>query len=283
MRGTVDQFALRELRMFRVRHRSSGARLAPFCFGLSVFALLPTQTAYQDLAALLARQPGVTERWQQQAIPNAFRSIQVATFGFSRPIGTETPESTPYLLASLGEMPGQLARALARRALGEPVRPLQPSDYPGSSRVEGCAAGAPARPVPPDDAAPGAPADEAAQTAALDAELSAALKAPPLPQYEEDADDAAPVPEPAALAVAPSTDGFSLQTAGLYFGSDALGVTGAALMRWRPRGAVIVTPRDVRDHVLPRLRAALPARPARPVPQGPGRGCEAARKSRPTV
>lgn len=264
----VNQFALRELRMFRVRHRSSGARLAPFCFGLSVFALLPTPTAYQDLAALLARQPGVTERWQQQAIPNAFRSIQVATFGFSRPIGTETPESTPYLLASLGEMPGQLARALARRALGEPVRPLQPSDYPVVNRaLKGARLVLPARSVPPDDAAPGAPADEAAQTAALDAELSAALKAPPLPQYEEDADDTAPVPEPAALAVTPSTDGFSLQTAGLYFGSDALGVTGAALMRWRPgEEPVIVTPRAD-----PGIKVAALAVPALPAEAGESR------------
>lgn len=231
--------------MFRVRHRSSGARLAPFCFGVCVFALLPTQTAYQDLAALLVRQPGVTERWQQQVIPTAFRSIQVATFGFSRPIGTETPQSAPYRLASLGEMPGQLARALARRALGEPVRSLQPSDYPLVNRaLKGPRLALPVRLPSSDGVPPDLPADDGAQTAALDAELTAALNAPPLSQYEEEADDAATMPEPAALAAAPARDGFSVRTAGLYFGSDALRVSGAALTRWRPgEEPVIVTPR----------------------------------------
>jgi spore germination cell wall hydrolase CwlJ-like protein len=253
--------------MFRVRHRSSGARLAPFCFGLCVFALLPTQTGYQDLAALLARQPGVTERWQQQTIPQAFRSIQVATFGFSRPIGTEMPESTPYLLASLSEMPGQLARALTRRALGEPVRPLQPSDYPVVNRaLKGARLVLPVRPALPDDAAPDAPADRTAQTAALDAELSAALSAPPLPQYEEEADDAASPSEPAAISAAPSQDGFSLRTAGLYFGSDALGVGGASLRRWQPgEEPVIVSPRAD-----PEIKAAALATPALPPPAEAG-------------
>lgn len=252
--------------MFRVRQRPGGARLAPFCFGLCVFALQPTQTAYQDLAALLARQPGVTERWQQQTIPNAFRSIQVATFGFSRPIGTATPESTPYLLASLGEMPGQLARALTRRALGEPVRPLQPSDYPVVDRtLKGPRLVLPARPTLPDDAAPSAPAGEAAQAAALDAELTAALNAPPLPQYEEDADDATSAPEPAAMAAAPPPSGFSVRTAGLYFGSDALGVAGGSLMRWQPgEEPVIVVPRADPDL----KTAALAVAPASPTEAG---------------
>jgi hypothetical protein len=49
-----------------MRNRSKGARFAPFGLGLCVFALIPTEIGYQDIASLLARQPGVAERWQIQ-------------------------------------------------------------------------------------------------------------------------------------------------------------------------------------------------------------------------
>lgn len=245
-----------------------------FGIGLSVFAVLPSQTAHQDLAALLARQPGVTERWQQQAFPSAFRSIQVATFGFSRPIGTETPESTPYLLASLGEMPGQLARALTRRALGEPVKPLAPSDYPTVNRDrKGPRLALPSPAVTPDNAAPddAAPAAEGlaasgAAAAPLDAELAEALKAPPLPQYDETPDDEASPADVLAVAapVAPSVrpDEFSIKTAGLYFGAGSLGVPVGELQNWRPGEApVIVSPLRPADPEV-KATAALAVPPA---------------------
>ena len=43
---------------------------------------------YQDLAAYLARQPGVSERWRDHLIASPFGTIHAATFSFSRPIGT---------------------------------------------------------------------------------------------------------------------------------------------------------------------------------------------------
>ena len=42
-----------------LRNRPKGARFASFGLGLCVFALIPTEIGYQDIASLLARQPGV--------------------------------------------------------------------------------------------------------------------------------------------------------------------------------------------------------------------------------
>ncbi len=51
--------------MFLLRSQPKGARFASFGLGLCVFALMPTEIGYQDIASLLARQPGVAERWRE--------------------------------------------------------------------------------------------------------------------------------------------------------------------------------------------------------------------------
>src|SRR3954471_2930182 len=84
-----------------VRNRPRGARFASFGLGLCVFALIPTEIGYQDIASLLARQPGVAERWQKRVFASAVSSIQVATFSFGAPIGTSSPASARVQLASL--------------------------------------------------------------------------------------------------------------------------------------------------------------------------------------
>jgi len=49
-----------------LHYQPKGARLALFGLGLCIFALMPTEIGYQDIASLLARQPGVAERWQKR-------------------------------------------------------------------------------------------------------------------------------------------------------------------------------------------------------------------------
>src|SRR3954453_14332447 len=83
-----------------MRNRPKGARLASFGFGLCVFALIPTETGYQDIASLLARQPGVAERWQKR-VSAAGATVQLAPYSFGRPIGTSTPQAVSVRLASL--------------------------------------------------------------------------------------------------------------------------------------------------------------------------------------
>jgi hypothetical protein len=80
--------------MFVLRNQPKGARFASFGLGLCVFALMPTEIGYQDIASLLARQPGVAERWQKRVF-SAVGTIHVATFSFGRPIGTSSPRTQP--------------------------------------------------------------------------------------------------------------------------------------------------------------------------------------------
>src|SRR6185312_13475667 len=96
--------------MLEWRNRPKGARFAFFGLGLCVFALAPTETGYQDIASLLARQPGVGERWQRRVF-SAVSSIQLATYSFGRPIGTSSPLGDATRLASLDNQGIGLAAA----------------------------------------------------------------------------------------------------------------------------------------------------------------------------
>jgi spore germination cell wall hydrolase CwlJ-like protein len=48
----------------------------------------PTSIGYQDLSALLVRQPAVSEPWRDHLIASPFGTIHAATFRFSRPLGS---------------------------------------------------------------------------------------------------------------------------------------------------------------------------------------------------
>src|SRR5580704_5769429 len=67
-------------------------------FWLSAFctALMPTSMGYQDLAALLARQPGAAAHWNQHLIASPFGTIEPGTFSYSRPVGTAVPDPLGY-------------------------------------------------------------------------------------------------------------------------------------------------------------------------------------------
>src|SRR5580700_482030 len=105
--------------MLVLRNHPKGARFASFGFGLWLFALMPTETGYQDIGSLLARQPGVAERWQKRVF-SAASSIQLATYSFSIPIGASTPA---YRLASLDAQSTGVTGSLARNpALQVPPR-----------------------------------------------------------------------------------------------------------------------------------------------------------------
>src|ERR1700693_5991236 len=73
------------------RVRIVGAPSAPFWFSAFLLALMPTSIGYQDLAALLAQQPGVSQRWRDHLISSPFGTIERATFSYGRPIGTSVP------------------------------------------------------------------------------------------------------------------------------------------------------------------------------------------------
>ncbi|MDE2377416.1 cell wall hydrolase [Bradyrhizobium sp.] len=267
-----------------LRNHPRGARFASFGIGLCIFALMPRETGYQDIASLLARQPGVAERWQKQVF-SAASSIQLATYSFARPIGTSAPQSATYRLASLDhrDVTGTISR---NPALQTPPR-YQASDFPrvdrslkGDRLATALPAPAPtetASPPPAEDPATsnasvfGAktvealPASAPSPQAALDPELQEALRAPPLPQYgpaqpqydvslsleAHPLDDLPPAPD----AAPPSRDPFSVKTSSLFFGSSSLGGSLGNMESWQPGEAPMIVLPDPDMKVM----AALPS------------------------
>ena len=237
-----------------LRNRPKGARFASFGLGLCAFPLIPTEIGYQDIASLLARQPGVAERWQKRVF-SAASTIQVATYSLGRPIGTSVPRAPRLLLASLDNQGSDITASVTRNPLVKaPVR-YQASDFPKVDRtVKGDRLVVPPPQMPPVSVTPAiedpstsnasvAGAKTAASSpqiehAPLDAELQAALSAPPLAQYDASvpADDLKVGREasPIALEPAPSRDGFSVKTASLFFGNSSLGGTAETIERWQP-------------------------------------------------
>jgi len=221
---------------------------------------MPTETGYQDIASLLARQPGVAERWQQRMFASAVSTIQVATFSFGRPLGTATPQAAPYRLASLDNQGIDITGSVSRNPLVQAPRRYQPSDFPTVDRTLKGDRLAIVTPEPP-PAADGPPkldsfpsnvsvmgqktvdAAPAGESVPLDPELAAALRAPPLPQYDlltsletQPPHNAKGAVDTAVIAVepAPPRDGFSIKTASLYFGSSSLGAPLENIERWQP-------------------------------------------------
>jgi spore germination cell wall hydrolase CwlJ-like protein len=221
--------------------------------------LIPTEIGYQDIASLLARQPGVAERWQKRVFTSAVSSIQVATFSFGRPIGTSSRAGATFQLASLDNQGIDITGSLTRNPIVQAPPRYQAADFP---KVNRALKGDRLANVKPETAAPAdaSPSNEdpstsnasvmgtktampAASPAPLDPELAEALKAPPLPQYDVSMSletppsaDSKGAPDAAAIALepAPPRDGFSVKTASLFFGSSSLGASLDSMERWQP-------------------------------------------------
>jgi spore germination cell wall hydrolase CwlJ-like protein len=247
-----------------------GARWASFGFAVTVFSLLPTEVGYQDIAALLARQPGVTERWQKHALASPLGTIHAATFSLPRPIGSSIPRAAAVHLANLRSTGSDVTGSIARNPLGNVIRPPQPHEFPTVNRTakgdrlsslsskgdrllvrlpEVGPAVVLQRVLPEDEVA--APVNEPvanepaqrlyitpeAAAAPLDPELADALKSAPLPQYHVSPGIGAAARAPrddAERDALPPKDQFSVQTAHLYFGHSSLGSLGGSLERWQP-------------------------------------------------
>jgi hypothetical protein len=285
-----------------LRNGPKGARFAPFGFVLCLLTVSPTEIGYQDLAALLARQPGVAERWQQHMYASSRRMLRIASFNLPRPMGTQVSETASFRLASfdgqgISEDISQgldVTGSISANPLGQLQRPLQKSDFPKvmrSAKGDRLPVHAPEIAVPetPPQAAQDQPNSNASvrgaktadatpvvdANAPLDAELEAALKAPRLPQYEAavslqdlPADhplNATPVNANAGSgAIAPDlgSDGFSFKTATLFFGNGSLGLSSGSLERWQPGEEPMIVMPGVDPDM--KVPAALPEDPSMP-------------------
>jgi spore germination cell wall hydrolase CwlJ-like protein len=251
-----------------LQNRPKGARWASFGFAVAVFGLLPTEIGYQDIAALLARQPGVTQRWQRHTVASPFGTIHAATFSFPRPVGSSIPRAPGVQLASLRGDATDVTGSIARNPLGNVIRPPQPHEFPIVDRsaksdrlsskgdrlhVKPAAAevsNAPQQVLPEDEAsapliAPAASepvenlnvkTETASVSVPLDPELEAALKAAPLPQYHavKGIGSDPRIGADAERDALPPKDQFSVQTSHLYFGHSSFGNLGGSLERWQP-------------------------------------------------
>ena len=101
----------------RVKRRRYLARVAMSALALS---LLPNQIGFQDLGALLARQPAVGERWRAQFLSSPPRTIQ-ATFSVPTMVSA-IPRPPLYALASVS--PNEIS-GFGRELLADPRGPLQ--------------------------------------------------------------------------------------------------------------------------------------------------------------
>ena len=276
-----------------LRSRPKDVRIASFVLGLCVFALMPTEIGYQDIASLLARQPGVAERWQKR-VASAASNIQLATYSFGRPIGTSSPQAPSYRLASLDNHNVDVTGSLPRNPLVAPLPRYQASDFPKVDRTlkgdrlvtrpaEPAETVAPAAPTSEDPStsnasvkgAKTATAPSPAEPAPLDPELQAALNAPPLLQYDlslsletKSREDSKPAAEAPAIATAPAPprDNFAFKTSSLFFGGS-LGAP-ESIERWQPgEEPTIVMPGAVADPDM-KVMASLPVDADGPVKAG---------------
>jgi spore germination cell wall hydrolase CwlJ-like protein len=242
---------------------------------------MPNEIGYQDIASLLARQPGVAERWQKRVFYPA-ATIQLATYSFGRPIGTSSPQTADYRLASLDNQGIDITGSVTRNPIMQPVPRYQASEFPTVNRaLKGD------RLVTPPAAAPEAaqPADKGPaledpstsnasdphaktvsrpplERAPLDPELQAAMNAPPLAQYDvslsleaHPLNDLKTAPDAVAIEPARRGDGFNIKTASLFFGNGSLGGSFESIERWQPGEEPLIIARlpdpDMKAPVVP--------------------------------
>jgi len=100
-----------------------GPKLARIATGALALCVLPNSIGFQDLGALLARQPAVTERARGHLIASPFGTIHAAMFSMPRPIGTAIPHPPVYALANFD--PSDITGSIGTEPLGDPTGPVQ--------------------------------------------------------------------------------------------------------------------------------------------------------------
>jgi len=124
------------------KRRAWGWAAASVC----TLTLAPSSIAYQDLGALLARQPAVTARVREYMIASPFGTIHAAMFSMPRPVGTAIPAPPVYALANFD--PADITGSIGRDPLGDASAPVQ---FPTVNRYtkRDSALSRPREPLPP--------------------------------------------------------------------------------------------------------------------------------------
>jgi hypothetical protein len=213
----------------------------PFRLGILMLLLLPSEVGYQDLAALISRQPPATERAQKAAFTSPFGTIHQAKLSMPQPVGTTVPPSFGYTLVGLDPNSADITGSIREHLLGEEVmlagrdgalvaRPALPTfdrsrkgDYGGVRKNERTTAlkgdrlkVAPPQETPRETAQDQTTPNETARTEAAPAAVEQLV----VTQVEVPPVDARPVDsrpvdaKPAATPTAEATQGYALASAG---------------------------------------------------------------------
>jgi len=284
-----------------LRNQPKGARFASFGLGLCIFALMPTEIGYQDIASLLARQPASLSAGRSACSPPSVPSMS-QPFSFGRPdrdlfaadrdLSARKPRQSGHRHHGFSDAQSDRrpAAALSCRRFPRVDRTLKGDRLvvasPESAETAIPAGSAPAIEDPSTSNASVAGAKTAAaaplaQRAPLDPELQAALRAAaswrnstcrcrsnPTRSTNKTLDDlkVRPAAPQAALAAVPPRDAFSFKTSSLFFGSS-LG-SPESMERWRPgEEPVVMMPGAVADPDL-KIMASLPVDADGPVRAG---------------
>jgi hypothetical protein len=246
--------------MVASRNWSEGGLKAPFGLGVLMLLLLPGEVGYQDLAALISRQPPLVERTQSERMQRAafaspFGTIHATKLDLPRPVGATIPRSYGYALAGLDPSSADVTGSIRQRVLGEDVTLARPpegpmidrsrkGDYGGaykSDRVVGLKgdrlkSNAPAAAMHDDDRerkAPGPTPSLARRNA------SPPSVAPPAEVAEVDDASKSVDGEPAVRSVANVASASvemdpALRAARIYFSIDPMGQKLGAIEPWAP-------------------------------------------------
>jgi spore germination cell wall hydrolase CwlJ-like protein len=225
-----------------VSRRRRRRRQASIGFGALVFALLPNMIGFQDLGALLVRQPGVAARAQRHVIASPFGTIHAATFSLPSPIGTAIPHPPLYALANFD--PTDITGSIASQFLGDPNAPLQFPAINRKSKRDSLLA-RPREPLPPlppllsSEPLPQAQADAPRADAPLKSE-EANSRFDPYSEYEfataPDEQLTSPDMHPSSADNSPGRrDGSQI-----YFGANLLAAVRERITPWAPGEAPVV-------------------------------------------
>jgi spore germination cell wall hydrolase CwlJ-like protein len=251
--------------MVASRNRPKGIGLP---FGLCVlgFVLLPTPGGHQDLAALIAGQPAVAERWQQHVLASPFGTIHAATFSFPRPIGAHIPEAGRFRLASLDTSAPDATRTMPVPPLGNAVPEQRPFEYPAVDRtLKGDRlAVRPRQELAGQQNTEGEAHSDWLPLAWVllvhrDGDSGEGHEEEELQLDDSPPDAAIPADRP-ARPKRPPEESPALRTARLYFAVEALGLLHGEIEPWAPGEEPVLIARPPADPDI--KRSALPAEPS---------------------
>jgi spore germination cell wall hydrolase CwlJ-like protein len=216
------------------------------------FVLLPTQIAFQDLGALLVRQPQVAEHWHDHLIASPFGTIHASMFSMPQPVGTAIPSPPIYALANFD--PNDVTGSIGAEPLGND--PLSPAQFPTVNRKhKGDSFTARARaPMPPLetptqvelDAAAASQADKDDVPPRFDPYAKYEFAPPPDEQPQSSSADTdlpyTDLPPTKLVTTAPGEKG-QRDAAQLYFSLDPMSAERETIAPWAPGEAPVVQAR----------------------------------------